>query len=224
MAVSARRPRTGAAARCDPGTRPWRCPGDALDAFAERFRESGYACLVFDYRHFGASTGEPRQLLDIKQELADWHAALAYVRSLDAVDGSRVALFGSSFGGGLVIDVAAADGNVSAVISQCPFTDGLASARAGGAVSTAKVTAIAIRDLASAALRRQPVMAALAGPPGSAALMTAPDCESGYLALTSVAPTFRNEVCARFALAIARYFPGRRAADVNCPILFAPMP
>jgi fermentation-respiration switch protein FrsA (DUF1100 family) len=158
--------------------------------------------------------------LDISQELADWHAALAYVRSHDAVDGSRVALFGSSFGGGLVIDVAAADGNVSAVISQCPFTDGLASARAGGAVSTAKVTVLAIRDLTSAALGRRPVMAALAGPPRSAALMTAPDCESGYLALTNVAPTFRNEVCARFALAIARYFPGRRAADVDCPILF----
>ena len=27
-----------------------------LDAFAERFCDSGYACLVFDYRNFGAST------------------------------------------------------------------------------------------------------------------------------------------------------------------------
>lgn len=34
-----------------------------LDAFAERFSSAGYRCLVFDYRHFGASAGEPRQLL-----------------------------------------------------------------------------------------------------------------------------------------------------------------
>ena len=33
-----------------------------LDAFAERFTEAGYLCLVFDYRHFGASGGSPRQL------------------------------------------------------------------------------------------------------------------------------------------------------------------
>ena len=37
---------------------------ERLDTFAERFAAAGYACLVFDYRHFGASGGEPRQLLD----------------------------------------------------------------------------------------------------------------------------------------------------------------
>ncbi|WP_244097555.1 alpha/beta hydrolase [Burkholderia ambifaria] len=39
------------------GTREMR-----LDAFAHRFCEAGFACLVFDYRHFGSSGGEPRQL------------------------------------------------------------------------------------------------------------------------------------------------------------------
>ena len=32
-----------------------------LDAYAERFAGAGLAALVFDYRHFGASAGEPRQ-------------------------------------------------------------------------------------------------------------------------------------------------------------------
>lgn len=192
-----------------------------LDAYAERFVQAGYACLVFDYRHFGASGGTPRQLLDIKRELADWAAAVAHVRRLEGVDGDRIALFGSSFGGGLVIDVAAADGRISAVISQCPFTDGFASARASGTISTVKVTALAIRDAVAAALGRTPVMAALSGPPRSASLMSAHDCEPGYRALTDTAPAFRNEVCARFALAIATYFPGRRAARLDCPILFA---
>ena len=26
-----------------------------LDSYAERFQAAGYACLVFDYRHFGGS-------------------------------------------------------------------------------------------------------------------------------------------------------------------------
>lgn len=42
-----------------------------LTAFAERFVAEGYACLVFDYRYFGDSEGQPRQLLDIKSQLED---------------------------------------------------------------------------------------------------------------------------------------------------------
>lgn len=32
-----------------------------LEPYAEKFANAGYAVLLFDYRHFGASTGEPRQ-------------------------------------------------------------------------------------------------------------------------------------------------------------------
>ena len=42
------------------GTRNMRLP-----AFAERFVAQGYACLLFDYRHFGDSDGEPRQDLHL---------------------------------------------------------------------------------------------------------------------------------------------------------------
>src|ERR1044071_98693 len=61
-----------------------------LDAFAERFADAGYACLVFDYRPFGASCGEPRQLLDIQRQLEDWRSAVSYARTVDGVDPDRV--------------------------------------------------------------------------------------------------------------------------------------
>jgi dienelactone hydrolase len=192
-----------------------------LDAYAERFVEAGYACVVFDYRHFGGSTGEPRQLLDIGQQQEDWKAALAWARACPDVDGSRVVVWGTSFGGGHAIWIAAEDGNVAAAIAQCPFTDGLASLRTLNPISAAKVTALALRDLAGAALGRQPVYVASAGTAGSASLMNAWDCEDGYLALTPGARTFQNRVAARFGLQIARYFPGRRAKDVQAPIYFA---
>ena len=54
-----------------------------LPAYAERFADAGLAALLFDYRHFGASGGEPRQLLDIQRQLEDWRTALAYARGLD---------------------------------------------------------------------------------------------------------------------------------------------
>src|SRR3954468_15586392 len=76
-----------------------------LPAYAERFAAAGLGVLLFDYRHFGASGGEPRQLLDIGRQLADWRAAVAYARG----QFERVALFGSSFSGGHVLAIGATD-------------------------------------------------------------------------------------------------------------------
>ncbi len=80
---------------------------DGLPEYAEAFRAAGYAVLLFDYRHFGASTGEPRQLLDIARQHDDYRAAVAYARGLDGVDADRIVLWGSSFSGGHVLAVAA---------------------------------------------------------------------------------------------------------------------
>ncbi|WP_297452564.1 hypothetical protein [uncultured Corynebacterium sp.] len=38
-----------------------------LYRYAEEFAQASYIIVVFDYRYFGESDGEPRQLLDIKQ-------------------------------------------------------------------------------------------------------------------------------------------------------------
>src|SRR5207244_4307829 len=97
-----------------------------LDAYAERFAVAGMAALVFDYRHFGASEGEPRQLLDIRRQLEDWAAAIAYARTLEGVDPERIALWGSSFSGGHVVETAACDRRIGAGVGQVPFVGGLA--------------------------------------------------------------------------------------------------
>ncbi|WP_346076898.1 alpha/beta hydrolase [Gordonia cholesterolivorans] len=192
-----------------------------LDAFADRFAAAGYRCLVFDYRHFGASSGEPRQLLDIGSQLDDWRAAIAYARTLDDVDPERVVIWGTSFGGGHVIHTAARDHRIAAVIAQCPFTDGLASSMAIPPVTSATVTALAVRDLIGARLGRTPIMVPSYGAPGSTALMTAPDSAPGVEALMPPGADIRSDVAARFALDIIRYFPGHDAGRVSCPIHFA---
>src|SRR5271157_4428005 len=118
-----------------------------LDAYAERFSAAGYACLVFDYRNFGDSEGRPRQLLDIGMQLADWAAALAFARTLDGIDHNRIGLWGTSFGGGHVIATAARLPGIAAVVSQCPFTDSIASLGAMSPLISARITALAVRDL-----------------------------------------------------------------------------
>ncbi|MBP6997424.1 MAG: alpha/beta fold hydrolase [Phycicoccus sp.] len=192
-----------------------------LDAFAERFSAAGYRCLVFDYRHFGDSSGEPRQLLDVGRQLADWRAAVAFARSLETVDPERVVIWGTSFSGGHVIHTAARDQRLAAVISQCPFTDGLASSLAIPPLTSAKVTALALRDRLGALRGREPIMMPTYGPPGSTALMTSADSAAGVEAITPQGQGIRSDVAARFALDIIRYFPGRDARTITCPAHFA---
>ena len=154
-----------------------------LDAFAERFRNAGYACLVFDYRHFGDSSGEPRELLAIDRQLEDWRAAVAFARCLPECDADRVILWGTSFAGGHVTITAADDPRIAAVIAQNPFTDGRASAMTLNVKSVARVTALALRDLAARRLGAAPVRVASVAQPGEAGLMTAADAMRGYEAM-----------------------------------------
>src|ERR1700757_604887 len=100
-----------------------------VDAYAERFAAADLGVLVFDYRYLGASGGQPRQLVSIKRQLEDWASAIAFARRIPWVDPSRIALWGSSFGGGHVLAAAAKDGAVAAAVSQCPFIDGRMSLR-----------------------------------------------------------------------------------------------
>ena len=192
---------------------------DGLEAFAERFAAAGLAALAFDYRFFGDSTGEPRQVLDIKSQLQDWEAALAYVRSRADVDPDRVAVWGSSFAGGHAITTAARDPRVAAAIAQAPFIDGLVQLRIAPLLTGARLTGKAIRDQIGALRGRPPVMIAPTGPPGSLAIMTSPDAHSGFAAIVPPDSRWKGEVAARIMLHVGLYRPIRSAPKVRCPLL-----
>lgn len=189
--------------------------------FAERFAAAGLDALAFDYRHFGCSDGEPRQLVSVKRQLEDWASAVACARSLPEVDPQRIVLWGSSYSGGHVVAVAVADGSVAAVISQVPAMDGLAAvanvARYAGPAQLVRFTLAGLRDLVGAARGRPPVTLPVVGPPGSVAVMSTPDAEPGYRAI--VGTTWRNEVPARIMLTAARHRPGLLADKLPCPTL-----
>jgi fermentation-respiration switch protein FrsA (DUF1100 family) len=193
---------------------------DGLEPFARRFAQAGIAALVFTYRHFGDSGGQPRQLLDIDRQLGDWAAALAYARTLAEIDVTRIALWGTSFGGGHVLVAAARDGDVAAVVSQCPFTDGTAAIRAAHPRALLGSARLAIQDAVANLRGQPPVTVALVGPPGSAALMTSPDSEPGYRALLPPGAPFVNAVAARFLLHVGLHRPGRLVKDITAPVLF----
>ncbi|HEX7824231.1 MAG TPA: alpha/beta fold hydrolase, partial [Mycobacterium sp.] len=118
-----------------------------LAPYAERFAAAGLAVLVFTHRHLGDSGGQPRQVLAVAKQLADWDAALEYAARLPEIDGNRVAAWGSSMGGGHAIAVAARHPELRAAVAQCPFTDGPASAGALGVRESLALFGFVARDL-----------------------------------------------------------------------------
>ncbi|WP_354697594.1 Quorum-quenching protein AidA [Paraconexibacter sp. AEG42_29] len=192
---------------------------EGLAPYAEAFQAAGLAALVFDYRHFGDSTGEPRQLLDIGRQRADYRAAVGYARGLDGIDGARIALWGSSFSGGHVMSLAQEDPAVAAVVAQAPFTDGLTIVKSAPKLNLLRATADAMRDQAGALLGRPPVLLTAAGDPGTYAVMTAPEALPGFTGIVSPQSKWRNEVAARVMLHIGTENPAGGTGKLAMPLL-----
>lgn len=190
-----------------------------LAPYAERFAAAGLAALVFTYRHLGDSGGEPRQLLSMPKQLADWDAAIEYSVGLRQVDASRVAVWGSSLGGGHALAVAARHPELRAAVAQCPFTDGPASALALGMRESLVLTGFVVRDLLAAARGKVPVTIPVAAKPGQVGLMTAPDALPGMRALLPADFPWVNRATARSVLSLLKYRPGRSARRIAAPIL-----
>lgn len=191
-----------------------------LDAFAERFAQAGLHVLVFDYRNFGESDGEPRQRFNSRAQLDDWAAAIAYARKLNGVDNNRIALWGSSFSGGHVIVAAVEDGRVKAVSSQGPMMDGLAAfvnvVKYAGPLQALRLSAHAIWDAIGVVSGRRHTIPLIAEP-GQLAVMTSEDSLSGYSAI--VPADWKNEITAAWLLEFPLYRPITKASRLPCPIL-----
>lgn len=188
-----------------------------LDAFARRFADAGLTVLVFDYRHFGASGGEPRQWLDVGRQREDWRAAIAFARALPDVDPERVAIWGSSFSGGHVMALAATDSRIAAAIAQVPFCDG--GAAPFSFIRSLRLAAHGFYDLARARLGLTPSWIPVVGPPGSHAVLTTPDSEPGFRALVPAGGHFDNRVAARIVLGVSTLKPAAMADRIACPFL-----
>jgi dienelactone hydrolase len=190
-----------------------------LPAFAERFAERGMAVFLFDYRCFGESEGEPRNLVSPSRHLQDWRGAIAHVRTLSGINKERIALWGSSFSGGHVIVTAAEDGNIAAVVAQVPFVDGISTLQKTGFVHSLIATAAYLRDVVRIITFRSPYYIPVVGKPDTFALMNTPDSYTGYMALVPEGSSWRNECPARVSLPILFYRPITYAKRVQCPAL-----
>ena len=193
-----------------------------LEPYAIRFREAGFAVLLFDYRYFGASGGRPRQLIWMPAQLEDYAAAVEFARVLDEVDPERIALWGTSLSSGHVLVRAAEDRRISCIVAQCPGLDGRAGAEMAfeklGLAHGLKLIVHGQRDLVRSWLGLPAHKIPIVGQTGAVALMSG---DEFYEAFAEMAPAdFVNEACARITIRGDKYRPVTRASEVHCPALF----
>ncbi|HWC12684.1 MAG TPA: CocE/NonD family hydrolase [Acidimicrobiales bacterium] len=90
------------------------------DRYAEVFRESGFAVLLYDHRNFGASGGEPRQEINPWVQVRGYCDAMTYMESVPGIDPDAMAIWGDSYSAAEVIVVGAVDTRPAAVVAQIP--------------------------------------------------------------------------------------------------------
>ncbi len=100
-----------------------------LSNFAEKFEEAGFVVLVFDYRYFGDSEGEPRGRLIPAEQHEDYKNAITWVSQRPEVDPDRVGIWGSSYSGGHVLYLASFDKRIKAAVAQVPLVNGWGNAQ-----------------------------------------------------------------------------------------------
>ncbi|NOR17564.1 alpha/beta fold hydrolase [candidate division WOR-3 bacterium] len=192
-----------------------------MESYALRYQGAGFAVLAFDYRHFGESEGEPRQLVLISYQLEDYTAAIAYARGLDEIDSARIALWGTSASGGYGIVIAAKDKNIACVVAQCPGLDHRASEQMFrkklGIGHILRLFVHGQRDMGRSRLVLSPHKIPIVGKPGTMAFFPISDAYEGYRKLAS--KHFINEVCARVILRSHGYRPDKHIRNVRCPVL-----
>ena len=195
------------------------------DLFGSIFRDAGFSVLAFDYRRIGESGGEPRQVLPIRDQLADWDAAISCAGELPDVDPHRLAVWGFSASGGHVLLVAARNPAVAAAIAQTPNASGRAAAQNAARhqrlPALMRLSGRGFLDVVGGLFGLAPRLVPLAGEPGHVAVVTTPDALDGDRALNpdNRYPDWQQAVAARSALRLGFYEPGRAAQRISCPLL-----
>ena len=191
-----------------------------LEPFARRFAAAGIAALVFDYRCFGGSGGEPRQRVFPHEQMEDYRNALTWLSLQPEIDADRMGVWGTSFSGGHVIQVAAHDPRVKAVVSQAGAMDlDLITRGVAGPEQFAALQQLTVQERLRHAVdggERYVPSTARAGE--GFAMQSDPD--SYDFAHGASAPTWRNEVAMSSLDAILAHAPGRFIDLVEpCPLL-----
>lgn len=88
------------------------------DAYAEAIHDAGFSVLLYDHPNFGASDGEPRYEINPWVQGRGYRDAVAFLRTDLSIN--RIALWGDSFAGMIVLVAGALISDIEAIVAQIP--------------------------------------------------------------------------------------------------------
>jgi uncharacterized protein len=86
-------------------------------SYAEELAKRGIAALAFDYRHYGQSDGQPRQLENVVTKKNDLKAAVSFLQTVPSIQAKGISLLGVCTSGGNVLQAAAEDNRIRSVVT-----------------------------------------------------------------------------------------------------------
>lgn len=190
-----------------------------LIQFAKSFAQAGYAVVLFDYRHWGGSTGRPRELVSLEEQLEDWRTMLLHVAQRKSINNRKIVLWGISLSAGYVLDITSESKNIHAVIALNPFIDGAASAKNYPLQQLPKALRISSQDYMGAKVGMSPRTLAVTDPSGLCFVQTL-DAHAGYQSIVHPDYYWSGQVPARVFFNLVRYRPIQNLRKIAVPVLY----
>ncbi|KAF9463384.1 alpha/beta-hydrolase [Collybia nuda] len=185
--------------------------------------QAGYASLIFDYRYFGDSDGEPRNLVSLDDQLEDYKTVIAWARSQPKLFlRDKIVLMGFSLSGFALSELAVKDPDLAGAIAICPMLDGYDTLKL--MPFDPRLVFWAIVDTIKAKIGLSRVFIKAIGRPHEFSLLHSPGSYPGFIASYSHGSTSFEEtpnlITPRVVFEMMGTRSGRALKSAGCPVLF----
>ncbi len=136
--------------------------GMTADKYAEKFRDAGFAALLYDHRNLGISDGEPRQEINFWVQSRGYIDGIDFIFTQPEIDTTKKTVWGASLSAGEAFLIGSIDEKVKAIVTIIPaFGDNSPTEdKDGNLYSFAKKTVLSkrIMDLPHTVSEKMPIV------------------------------------------------------------------
>ena len=165
-----------------------------LAGFAEKISAAGFVTLVFDYRYWGGSEGEPRNQIFALDMVEDYRNGITWLSNRPEVDAQRIGVWGTSYSGGLCLYVGTHDKRVKAVVAQVPSTLNAESRRAKDPEAWDRVGEVLNKERIERYKTKRVKYMNVVAPEGEPCVFPDSDAHNWYMEFQECAPNWQNKV------------------------------
>ena len=165
-----------------------------LEGFAEHFEAAGFVVLVFDYRFWGESEGEPRNQIFAMEMVEDYRNAITWISERPEVDPQRIGIWGTSYSGGLCLYVGTHDKRVKSVVAQVPSALNPVTRQAKDPGAWARIGEMLIQDRIQRYKAGSVNYLKVVAPQGEPCIFPDTEAYNWYMEFSEFAPNWQNKV------------------------------